>query len=125
MNEKKHIYGKLFYSKEYGEDAILLREALYEIAEHLGNTWENPISISLLCLQLMMPYDVCVSISVDITQLLKEKNAQELELSQIKEIMVKHFPEANEFSELTVRGFTKAMAKSWLVELRPFADSLS
>ena len=124
MNEKKHNkYGRLFYS-EYGGDAILLREALYEIAEHLGSTWENPISISHFCLQLMMPYDVCVLISTDITKLLKEKSLQELELSQIKEIMVKHFPEASEFSELTVRGFTKAMAKSWLVELRPFADSL-
>jgi len=124
MNEKKHQYGRLFYSDEYGEDAILLREAVYEIAEHLGNTLENPISMSLLCLQFAMPYNVCVLISADITRLLKEKNTQELELSQIKEIMVKHFPEASEFSELSVRGFTKAMAKSWLVELRPFADSL-
>lgn len=128
MSEKKHIsnkYGGLFHHESYGGDSVLLREALREIADHLGHTMENPISISLLCLDLMIPHDVCQEIYFDIIKLINKESVQELEISQIKEIMAKHIPREDEFSELTVRAFVKAMAKSWLPELRPFADSLS
>jgi hypothetical protein len=46
VNDK---YGDLFHDEKYGKDAGLLRGALLEIAEHIGHTWENPVSISLLC----------------------------------------------------------------------------
>jgi len=49
---------------------------------------------------------------------------EELEINQIREIMAKRFPYTNECSEFTIRTFIKTMAKSWLPELRPFADSL-
>lgn len=128
MDKKRVIqekYGELFYHDLYGRDAILLREALEEIAEHLGNTMENPISISLLCLQFLMPQYICRLIYLDILKLIKGKNAEELKISQVKEIMVKHFPEADGYSDLTIRAFIKAIAKCWLPELRPFADNLS
>ena len=118
MSEKEFIqdeHNKLFYHDLYGKDAILLREALKEIAEHLGHTWENPISISILCLELMIPYDIFQKIYIDIVKLINKADTQKLEINQIKEIMVKHFPKADGFSELTIRAFIKAIAKSYQI----------
>ena len=118
----RNTYGNLFHHNSYGEDAFLLRESLYEIAEHLGHTAEDPISMSLLCLEIMMPYKTGRLIYTDVIKLIEKDPSCLKTLNQIKEIIVKHFPDAEGFSEMRIRAFAKAMAKCWMPELMPYLD---
>ena len=118
-------YGKLFYHENYGSDAVLLRAAVYEIADHLGHSWENPISLKLLCLQMMMPYETCMAIYMDVLRLIERDDTPKLEnLGQIEEIMARHFPDTDQIAGLGIRAFVKALAKCLLPELRPYLDVL-
>lgn len=118
-------YGKLFHHDIYGKDSMLFKQTLYEIGTHLGHSLENPISLSLLCLQFMMSYDTCSLIYVDILKLIEGKDTPELKtLDQIEEIVTKHFKDKTKLSELELHAFVKAMAKCWLPELKPYLKIL-
>lgn len=114
-------FGNLFYDESYKGDAMLLRYALNEIAEHLGHSLENPISIHLVCLDLNMPFDVYELIYKDIAILCNSGEISKLKDYDYvkKEIMIKHFPEAENFNELFVSGFMKAISKCYFPELSP------
>ena len=67
---EKNKFGKLFHHNEYQDDAMLLKHTLYELSEHLGHSLENPISLSLLCLEFMIPFETCTTISIEINKLI-------------------------------------------------------
>ena len=119
-------FGKLFYHDDYTQYAELLCLAISEVAAEVGHSLENPISISLLCLETMIPSRVCWLIYLDIFKIINEDDSKGLEsLNQVKAIIVKHFPDAKNFSNLFVMAFMKAMAKCMLPELLPHIKKLS
>ena len=78
-----------------------------------------------LCMGLMIPFDVFGLIAIDITRLITLDDTPELKsLGQVKEIMVKYFPDAQHFTESTIKDFLKALAKSWQPDLQPYLDKL-
>jgi len=114
-------FGGLFYHDAYKDDAMLLRNTLYELADHLGHSLENPISLSLLCLQFMIPYETCAAISIDINKLLHDGTiSQSNAVEVVEKTMIKHFPDAKDFGELSIRSFTKAFARCLTTDLQQF-----
>ena len=94
-------YGNLFHHDKYKDDAVLLRQTLYELADHLGHSLENPISLSLLCLEFMMPYETCAAISIELNKLLHDGEINQSNVFDVvKKTMIEHFPDAKDFSEL-------------------------
>jgi hypothetical protein len=73
----------------------------------------------------MIPEDICRLIFIDILNLIEGDSTPKLKtLSQIEEIMLRHFPDTSQLGDLGIRAFTKAMAKCWLPELIPYLDTL-
>jgi len=123
MNKEENVeFGNLFNDEAYRGDIMLMRYALNELAEHLGHSFKNPLSLHLLCLELMIPFDVCWLMYKDIAWIVNSGSREEKEKLRDyqyvqKEIMCKHFPEAKEFNQLTIGAFMKALAKCYLPEL--------
>ena len=102
---------------------MLLRHAVYELADHLGHSLENPISLHLLCLEFMIPFQVCADIYTDINKLLHAGNINQPNVyNMVEETMIKHFPSAKDFGELSIRAFIKAFAKCLTTDLQQFID---
>ena len=117
---EKNQFGELFHHDKYKDDAMLLRHTLYELADHLGHSLENHLSLNLLCLGFMIPYETCATISIALSKLLYEnKINQENVFEMVEKTMIEHFPEAEEFGDLSIRAFTKAFAKCLITELQP------
>ncbi|MCL1998783.1 MAG: hypothetical protein FWG65_08450 [Turicibacter sp.] len=125
MSKMDKNFGALFYHDDYYQDTRLLREALIEMAYCSGHTWENPISMSLLCMEFMMSYDTAKLIQADISAIIASDSEELRYLSQIRAIMTKHFPYAHDLEDRYVRGFVKAMAKCWLSELMSYVEIFS
>jgi len=116
---KKYEFGNLFYDESYQDDAMLMRYALNELAEHLGHSVENPISLYMLCLTFMIPMKVCDAIFIDIAKLYNTGDKgrfKDLDFIK-KEIFMKHFPDAKQFTPIIVEAFLKAFAKSRFPDL--------
>jgi len=120
-------FGKLFYHDEYIDDATLLTSAISELAEHLGHSLENPLSLNLLCIELMISRENRDAIILDIHKALYSGKNGEIdeEINQanvfkiVGKIMNKHLP-GRSFNELTIRSFTKALAKYMTTDLQQF-----
>ena len=118
---KKNNYGNLFHHNKYKDDAMLLQHAIYELADHLGHSLENPLSLHLLCLESMIPFQVCAVISIDINKLLHAGNINHSNVyDMVEKTMIEHFPDAKDFGELSIRAFTKAFAKCLTTDLQQF-----
>jgi len=112
MNQE---FGNLFYNNS---DATLVLNILRDLSEHLGHSLENPLSLYFLCLDLLMPAEICDAIYIDILTVFKSKEKEKLsDYKYVKKIMIKHFPEAKNFNELFVKAYMKAVAKSRIPEL--------
>jgi len=108
-------FGNLFYNNS---DATLVLNILRDLSAHLGHSLENPLSLYLVCLDLLMPVEVCDSIYIDILTIFKSKDKEKLsDYKYVKKIMIKHFPEAKNFSELSVKAYMKGLSKSRFPEL--------
>lgn len=112
INDK---FGDLFY---HSGDASLILNLLYDIAEHLGHSQEEPISLHFVCLYLGMSIDACDQIYEEIFHIFKNEDKEKLsDYKYVKKIMVKYFPDAKKFDELSVKAYLKGVAKSRLPEL--------
>lgn len=112
INDK---FGDLFYRNA---DASLVLNLLYDIAEHLGHSQEDPISLYFVCLYLGMHIDACDNIYEEIFQIFKNGDKEKLsDYKYVKKIMIKYFPAAKKFNELSVKAYMKGLAKSRLPEL--------
>ena len=108
-------FGNLFYSNS---DAKLILNILRDLSTHLGHTLENPLSLYLVCLDLLIPVDICDSICIDIFTIFNgDEKEKLLDYKYVKKIMIKYFPEAKNFSELSVKSFLKSVSLSRFPEL--------
>jgi len=108
-------FGNLFYSNS---DATLILNILRDLSEHLGHTLETPLSLYFVCLDLLIPVEVCDSICIDIFAVFNGNEKEKLlDYKYVKKIMIKYFPEAKNFSELSVKSFLKSVSLSRIPEL--------
>lgn len=63
-------------------DSVLLRDSLNEISEHFGSTTRNPISVSLLCIDLGITEDERDALMIAFRQLLNN-NLDEMTEAQV------------------------------------------
>jgi len=108
-------FGNLFYDSS---DGTLILNILRDLSEHMGHSLENPLSLYLVCLDLLMPVEVCDSIYIEILTVFKSEEREKLsDYKYVKKIMIKHFPAAKNFNELSVKAYMKGLAKSRFPEL--------
>ncbi len=99
-------------------------DAIEEIAEHMGDSLENPISLSLLCLRLGINRDEKEKIYAEFNQILRNYTFDELDIELFKKAIIKIFPTALEFSDTVVIALIKAFARHLIPELYPFSETL-
>ena len=92
-----------------GEKRLYL-EALMEIAEAMGHSWEKPISLSLLCLSHGISFEEKGKIYTAFNKILKEYEFDDLELNLFRKAMEECSDEAKDFADIVVKGFVKAYA---------------
>lgn len=99
-------------------------DALNEIAEHLGDSLENPISLSLLCLRYEINIEEKQKIYVLFNRILRTCDFEDLDIKYFRQALVEVVPRAAEFSDKVVIAFIKAYAKRHILELYPFSETL-
>lgn len=106
----------------------LLKLSLYEMAELLGHTSLNPISLNLLCLQFDVPLDVkdkwirsfkYLTINNDFSNM-SDKDI----FNVFREEMKRYFKMAEHFSDLTIFSFIMIISKNFIEDLFPLAVKL-
>lgn len=102
----------------------LIYDALGEIAEAVGDSNYNPISVSLLCLRHGITWDEKGRIMVEFNQALRKTEFEDLKVEQFREAMEKVVPRAKEFADSVIEAFIKAYARNMIAELVPFARTL-
>lgn len=116
MTDIENDFGNLFYNHA---DASLILEALRDIAERLDHSLENPISLSLVCLNLGISNTIANEISLEIFRAFKRQNEQ-IDYDTMKKIIIRFLPEAKSFSEITIKAFLKGVAISRYPEIEPY-----
>jgi len=104
-------------------DTLLLC-ALGEMAEALGHSNHNPVSLSLLCLQHGISFEEQGKIMVSFNQVLQNTASDNLSVELFRKAMEENAPIAKQFSDDVIIGFIKAFAKNRIAELYPFACTL-
>ena len=105
-------------------DNNLLLCALNEIAEALGHSNQNPISVSLLCLNCGISFEEQGKIMVAFNQVLHNNALADLSVQLFREAMENTTEKAKDFSDDVIIAFIKAFAKNRIAELYPFACTL-
>ena len=99
-------------------------DALNEIAGYLGDSIENPISVSLLCLRLDITNEEKGKIFFEFNQVLRNNSFDELDVEKFKIALQKVDNRFLSFSDKVVVGLIKAFSLRHIPELYPFAQSL-
>lgn len=106
------------------EKERLYLDALMELAEAMGHSWEKPLSLSLLCLSHGITYDEKEKIYMAFNRILAECEFDELDIDLFRKAMEEISEVAKEFADVVVGAFIKAYAIELIPELYPFAMSL-
>ena len=107
------------------EQERLFFDALNEIADHLGDSFENPISVSLLCLRLGISNEQKGKIFVSFNQILREYSFDELDIEKFREAIKEVCPSSESFADKVIIALIKAFARQLIPELYPFSQTLS
>ena len=99
-------------------------DALNEIAGYLGDSIENPISVSLLCLRMDITNEEKGKIFFEFNQVLRNNSFDELDVEKFKIALQKVDDRFSSFSDKVVVGLIKAFSLRHIPELYPFAQSL-
>lgn len=102
----------------------LYLDSLSEVAEALGHSFDNPISISLLCLTLGITNEEKGKIYVAFNQVLRLNEFDKLSVQLFKNELENIISDAREFNDIVVIALIKAFARNLIAELVPFARSL-
>lgn len=102
----------------------LYLDSLSEIAEALGHSFDNPISISLLCLTLGITNQEKGKIYVAFNQVLRLNEFDKLSVQLFRNELENIISKAREFNDIVVIALIKAFARNLIAELVPFARSL-
>lgn len=108
MNEKEQLYF----------------DALNEIAEHIGDSLDNPVSVSLLCLRLGISLKEKEQIFSVFNKILRTYDFDELNISIFRKALIEVTPLASEFADKVIIAIIKAYAKRLIPELYPFSETL-
>ncbi|EGT4850028.1 TPA: hypothetical protein ACXDUQ_004044 [Clostridioides difficile] len=107
----------MFTSKEQ-----LLYDSISEIAEHIGHDIKNPISLSLLCLDLGISFDDKGKIFVAFNKIIRNNNFDDLNLQLFKNELISIIPTAKDYSDIVIVGLIKAFSKNLIPELYPYSN---
>lgn len=102
----------------------LFYDALCEIAEHAGDSFENPLSVSLLCLTLGITNDEKSSIFISWNKILHENDYENLTVDLFKNSLNKIVPNSIDYEQKVVNTLIKAFSKNLIVELYPFSKTI-
>lgn len=110
------------------EDSImLLKQALYELADSVGDSRIEPKSFSLLCLEFEIPWEAQSKI-IGVFEEIAKADYSEMSSKEIKEILnilrerlSTIVPQAVEFSDLTVYSFLRVVSRCYVEELYPLS----
>ncbi|GGI14031.1 hypothetical protein GCM10007377_08900 [Galliscardovia ingluviei] len=102
----------------------LFIHALNEIAESIGSTTHDPISLHLFCLTYDITFDELGKILVAYNTILRSHTFEELNFSLFKDALIKECKAAKNFHDDIIAAFIIVFAKWMLIELRPFAAAL-
>lgn len=110
------------------EDYImLLKQALYELADSVGDSRIEPKSFSLLCLEFEIPWEAQSKI-IGVFEEIAKADYSEMSSKEIKEILnilrerlSTIVPQAVEFSNLTVYSFLRVVSRCYVEELYPLS----
>lgn len=99
-------------------------DSLAEVAEALGHSLDNPISISLLCLTLGITNEEKGKVFVVFNQVLQQNEFDKLSVQLFRKELEDIIPSAKEFDDIVVAALIKAFARNLIAELVPFARTL-
>lgn len=99
-------------------------DSLSEVAEALGDSFHNPISISLLCLSLGVTNEEKGKLFVAFNQVLRQNEFDKLSVQLFRKELEDIIPSAKEFDDIVVIALIKAFARNLIAELVPFARTL-
>lgn len=100
----------------------LLYDSISEIAEYIGHDIKNPISLSLLCLDLGISFDDKGKIFIAFNQIIRNTNFEDLNLQLFKDKIVSIIPASENYSDIVIAGLIKAFSKDLIPELYPYAN---
>lgn len=103
---------------------IMFYDSLREIAEAVGDSNYNPVSVSLLCLGHGITFDEKGRIMAEFNQVLQNTAFEDLKVEQFREAMKKVVPRSEEFADSVIIAFIKAYARNLIAELVPYARTL-
>lgn len=106
------------------EKERLYLDALMELAEAMGHSWDKPLSLSLLCISHGITYDEKERIYFAFNRILAEYDFEKLEIDLFRNAMEEISEVAKDFADVVVIGFVKAYAIELIPELYPYAMSL-
>lgn len=120
--DSKGGYG-LDYSILTSEEYLYF-DALSEIAEQLGNSFEYPISVTLLCLQLEITNKEKEKIVFAFQQVLQDNSFDKLDVEKFRVALECINPRFGEFANKVIIGLIKGFSQDYITELHPFAITL-
>lgn len=95
-----------------------------EVAEALGHSFDNPISVSLLCLTLGITNDEKGKVFVGFNQVLQQNEFYNLSVLLFRKELETIIPSAKEWDDIVIQALIKAFARNLIAELVPFARTL-
>ena len=111
------MFFHMFTNKEQ-----LLYDAISEISDHIGHSIKNPISLSLLCLDLGISFDDKGKIFIAFNEILRDTNFDDLNLQLFKEKIINIIPMAENYTDIVIVGLIKAFSKHLIPELYAYAN---
>ena len=110
------------------EDSIMLmKQAILELADCVGDSKLEPKSLSLLCLEMDIPWEAQSKILALFEEMSKD-DYSELDSKKIIDIFRKKMseivPEATLFSDLIVYSFIRVISKNYVEALYPLSCEL-
>jgi len=120
MDDKKEINKEIFMD---GRTRLIV-DAINEVADCLGNSNINPLSISLICLDLGISNDQKGKLYVEFNQILQKYDSDDLKFSLFRDAVHKVVPDSVSYADGVIVGIIKAFARNLISELKPYADFL-
>lgn len=101
----------------------LIIEALNELAEHMGHSNFNPLSISLVCINANITEEQKSKIYSAFNRIMIE-HEDEMTFNMFKKAVNDIVPHTSTYSDITIMAIIKAFARNVITDLLPFAENL-
>lgn len=120
---------KRYHDNMMDDKQRLFFNSLQEIARALGNSLNNPISVSLLCLEFGITNEEKEKLWMAFNQVVRDNEYDQLSVPLFRKAMKGAIPiedimPKKTLSDLVVTAFIKAFARDLIMDLEHFARSL-